>query len=156
MSNLNDAKMGLDLLDAKLEDLQDLPEWTVFPAGVYKVKPTVKIEKKKNKANVTETIITIGAKLLEIKEVADEKATRVEVGSETSCRFTWENEFGQGGLKVLLKPIATVTGNSSVSQLLEILGSADDVILVMDTRDSTNAQTGKTTTYQVFKDLIIE
>jgi len=156
MSSLNDANLNaLDLLDAKLDDLSDLPEWVTFPAGIYKVKPSVKTESKINpKTKLKETIITVGAKLLEIKELTDEGGVRVAVGAETSARYTWENEYGQGGLKVLLKPIAAATGISSVKQLLEMLGTADSVLLVMSTRESTNATTGKTATYQVFSDLI--
>jgi hypothetical protein len=156
MSSLNDSTLNtLDLLDAKLEDLADLPEWVTFPAGVYKCKPSVKIEKKLNtKSKAMETIITIGAKLIEIKELNDPASVKVAVDSETSCRFTWENEFGQGGLKKLLAPIAALTKISSVKQLLDILGSADDVLFAMDTRDVTNSS-NKTATYQVFTDLIV-
>ena len=158
MTDINSANLNtLDLLDAKLSDMSDLPEWVVFPAGVYKVKPSVKIERKANqKTKVMETVITVNAKCIEVKEVQDATQPRVAVDSETSTRYTWENEYGQGGLKKLLAPIAAITKLDSVKKLLDVLDSADSVLIVMDTRDSTNAQTNKTTTYQVFADLIVD
>ena len=157
MSNLNDSTMNtLDLLDAKLSDLADLPEWVTFPAGVYKCKPSVKIEKKANqKTKLMETIITVGAKCIEVKEVQDATQPKVAVDSETSTRYTWENDYGQGALKKLLAPIAAITKIESVKKLLDVLDTADSVLFVMDTREVTNAA-GKTATYQVFSDLIVD
>lgn len=146
----------LSLLDASLDDMADMPTWSVFPAGVYKVKPTVKQEQKKNAEGVMETQITVGVKLLEVRELNSPESVAPEIGSETSCRYTWENEYGQGGLKNLLKPIAAVTGIKSVPQLLTTLHEADDVIMVMDIR-TVRGQKGKSDKdYQQFIDLIVE
>ena len=155
MANLNDSTVNtLSLLDAKLEDLADLPEWVLFPAGVFEVKPSVKTETKVNgKTKTKETIVTIGAKLLSIKELADPASAKPEPGAETSVRFTWEHEYGRGALKRLLKPIAEVTKVSKVSQLLEILNTADSVLIVMDIREA--EVKGQTRNYQQFTDLIV-
>lgn len=146
----------LNLLDASLDDMADMPSWSTFPAGVYKVKPTVKQEKKKNKENKEETLITVSAKLISVVELNSPDSVAPEIGSETSCRYTWENEFGQGGLKNLLKPIAAVTGEKSVPALLEILNTADDVGLVMDIRTVKGERGKSDRDYQQFTDLIVE
>jgi hypothetical protein len=146
----------LSLLDASLDDMNDMPTWEVFPAGVYKVKPTVKQEKKKNDKGVEETIITVGAKLLEVRELNSPEDKAPEIGAETSTRYTWENEYGQGGLKNLLKPIAAATGVKSVAQLLEILNDADDVVLVMGKRIVKGSAGKSDKEYQQFNDLMVE
>lgn len=152
----------LSLLDAKIEDLADMPTWSTFPAGAYKVKPSVKREQKKNsKTGVVEDIITIGAKLIEVKETADPAAVRPEVGSETSSRFTWQNEYGQGGIKNLLTPVATFLKNAGQSVpgvvgLMDILHSADSVIIVMGQRIVKGQNGGKDQVYQTFEDLMVD
>jgi hypothetical protein len=159
MTDLNNASVStLDLLDATLDDMNDLPSWSNFPAGVYKVKPGIKQEKKKNaKTGAVETHITVTAKLLEVRELASAESTPPDVGSETQVRYTWENEYGQGGLKNLLKPIAAATGLKKVPELLEVLNTADDVLLVMGTRaGKAPAGGGEAPQYQVFSDLIVE
>jgi hypothetical protein len=163
MSNLNDASLNmLSLLDAKIEDLADMPTWSTFPAGAYKVKPSVKKEQKKNaKTNVMEDIITIGAKLIEVKETADPAAVKPEVGAETSSRFTWQNEYGQGGLKNLLMPIATFLKTAGqpvpgVMGLMDILHSADSVIIVMGQRVVKGQNGAKDQVYQTFEDLMVD
>jgi hypothetical protein len=152
------AFSALSLLDAKMDDLVDLPEWKTFPPGVYKVKPSVKIEKKPSKADAKkmDTVITISATLLAIKELADPASEKVEVGAETSCRYTWENEFGQGGLKKLLTPIYAMTENPSFKYNLDALHTADDVLLVMTTRVVKGKNGSPDAVYQQFTDLIVE
>jgi len=148
----------LDLLDAQLDDLKDLPEWKTFPAGVYLCKPAVKSEKKKIK-NEECTVITITATLLEggVIELNDKDATPPEVGSQTSVQFTWENEYGQGALKNILKPIAAATNGQvkKVADLLELINTADSLKFVMGTRQG-KAQDGKpAATFQQFTDVIV-
>lgn len=159
MTDLNNAQIStLDLLDATLDDMKDLPEWKRFPAGVYKVKPEVKIEKKKIK-NEDCTQITVTATLIEVKELNRTDATPPEIGAVTSVSYTWENEYGQGGLKNLLKPIASAVkenGITKVSDFLQILGSADSVLLVMGVRDGKADSSGRIPQYQQFTDLILE
>lgn len=147
------------LLDANLDDMNDLPSWKVFPAGVYLVKPEVTIESKKNKTTKKdETQITIGATLIEIRELDDPSTPddkKPVVGDVTSARFTWENEFGQGALKEILKPIAAATGKTKAMELLEILGAQDSILMVMGVR--TKSVEGKPDQeYQSIVNVIVE
>lgn len=159
MTDLNNAQMStIDLLDATLDDMKDMPEWKRFPAGVYKVKPEVKTEKKKIKDEMC-TVITVTATLIEVREMNQSDATPPEIGSTTSVSYTWENDYGQGGLKNLLKPIAAAVkenGITKVSDFLQILGTADSVLLVMGLRDGKADSYGKIPQYQQFTDLILE
>lgn len=156
-ANLNDAQIStISLLDAILDDMNDMPTWSRFPAGVYKVKPSVKTEVKKNQAGVSETHITISCKLLAVVELADAASVAPEVGSETQVRYTWENEYGQGGLKNLLKPVAAASGQKSVPVLLDLINNADDLVFVMDIRAGKADAKGVKAEYQTFTDLIVQ
>lgn len=157
--SLNDATVGtISLLDVSLDDMMDMPEWKNFPPGAYVVKTSIKQEQKKNtKTNEMETHITVGAKLLSVKELGDPNSTPPEIGAETQVRYTWENEYGQGGLKNLLKPVAAATGMKKVPELLEAIHTADSLVLVMGIRKG--KATGTNTDvpeYQTFTDLIVE
>lgn len=158
MTSLNDANVStLSLLDASLDDMNDMPEWKNFPPGAYTVKPSIKMETKKNaKTNESETHITVSAKLIAVKELADPNDTAPEVGSETQVRYIWQNEYGQGGLKNLLKPIAVATKLTKVPDLLEAIDTADSVVLVMGIRKGKAGTDGSAPEYQTFTDLIVE
>lgn len=158
MSNLNDSTVNtMSLLDASLDDMNDMPEWKNFPPGAYTVKPSIKMESKKNtKTGITETHITVGAKLIAVKELADPNDTAPEVGAETQVRYTWENEYGQGGLKNLLKPVAAATSMTKVPELLDAINTADSLVLVMGLRKGKAGTDGSTPEYQTFTNLIVE
>lgn len=158
MTNLNDSTVNtLSLLDASLDDMMDMPEWKNFPAGAYTVKPSIVQEQKKNtKTNAMETHITVKAKLIAVKELADPNSVAPEVGSETQVRYTWENEYGQGGLKNLLKPVAAATQLKKVPELLEAIHTADSLVLVMGLRKGKSEAGKDTPEYQTFTDLIVE
>ena len=161
--NIKDATLNtMDLLDASLDDMMDMPEWKNFPPGAYVVKPSISTEKKKNaKTNEMETHITVKAKLIAVKELASPESVAPEVGAETQVRYTWENEYGQGGLKNLLKPVAAATAAAGqpiikVPELLEAIDTADSLVLVMGVRKG-KAESGKETPeYQTFTNLIVE
>lgn len=156
MTDLNNASVStLDLLDATLDDMKDLPQWITFPAGVYKVKPSVKMEKKKVK-NEEVTVITVGATLLEVREINNKEEVAPEIGAVTSVAYNWENEYGQGGLKNLLKPIGAATGAAKVTDLLELLNTADSVLLVMGVREGKAQDNKPAAKFQQFTDLILE
>jgi hypothetical protein len=147
----------LSLLDASLDDMMDMPEWKNWPAGAYTVKPEIKQESKKNtKTNEMETHITVKAKLIAVKELADPNSVPPEVGAETQVRYTWENEYGQGGLKNLLKPVAAATGLKKVPELLEAIHTADSLVLVVGIRKGKSEAGKETPEYQTFTDLIVE
>lgn len=155
-ADLNDAKVNtLDLLDAQLDDLKDLPEWKTFPPGVYLVKPVVKMEKKAN----TGLVISVTCTLLEggVLEMNDKDATPPEVGSQTSVNYNWDNEYAQGNIKNLLKPIAAATNGqvTKVADLLEMINTADSLKFVMGTREG-KAKDGKpAAVFQQFLDILV-
>lgn len=133
------SDMNLDsLLDASLDDLADLPEFLVFPAGAYRV--VIGFEKK---AINNHPAIEIKMKNMEVVELGDAAATPPEVGAESSVAYMMDNEFGQGNFKKVMKPLGEHFG---VGKLGEIMEQAQglEVVAVVKTRMNKD----KTQTYQ--------
>ena len=110
---MSNTELSLDsMLDVSLDDIADLPEFLVFPAGAYRV--TINFGAKKiNEHPVVEAKL----KLLEVQEIpADE--TPPEAGAEASVVYMMDNEFGQGNFKKLMKPLCEHHGLTNLAQAI--------------------------------------
>lgn len=105
-----------ELMDASLDDIADLPGFVVPPQGHYKL--AVSLEKK-----VVNDVPSIeaGCTVMETLELDNKDETPVEPGTKFSQLFMMNNEWGQGGFKGFVSPIATGLGlqNPKVSQVVE-------------------------------------
>jgi hypothetical protein len=108
MSDMN------SLLDSSIDDLADLPDFAIFPAGLLKV--TLRFEEKEVNKHPS---VELKMKLVETIEMADATETPLSVGTESSVLYMLDNEFGQGALKAVAKTLASVTGTSSLRDTLE-------------------------------------
>ena len=133
MSNANlDA-----LLDMSLDDLADLPEFKVFPAGAHKC--TMELTSKE--INGTPAI-ELKLKLIETIELADPSEQAMAEGTESSVAFMLNNELGQGKFKAIAKILAGHFGCSTVAEVIEQSKGAE-VLAVTKTRQNKE----KTQTY---------
>lgn len=110
----NEAKGAIpveDLLDANLDDLKDLPGFIVPPLGHYKL--SVSLEKK---VVNDKQCIEAGCTVLETLELASPNDKPVENGTKFSQLFMMDNEWGQGGFKGFVLPIATALGIGKVGE----------------------------------------
>lgn len=82
------------LLDSTLDDLADLPEFKIFPAGAYT--GTIEMTAKKMGDN---TGVELKFTLVEVNELTDPTQEAPVVGATTSVGFLLNNEYGQGALK---------------------------------------------------------
>jgi len=103
-----------NLLDANLDDLADMPEFLVPPAGAYEA-DVVDIAEKKVGDNGG---VEVKFRLVNTLELANATDTPVAPGTETSLFFNLQNEFGQGDFKNFLKPISAATGISNTRELM--------------------------------------
>lgn len=95
----------MSLLDSTLDDLNDLPEYKVFPPGAHRC--TIAWEEKEiNKHPAIELRLTAIA----TEELADPTETPLSEGDESSVAFMLDNEFGVGNFKAVLKPLAAHFG----------------------------------------------
>lgn len=104
-----------DLLDATLDDLEDLPEFKPFPPGVHAALATLSIKEVNDKQAVE--LALKGQETLELSEPS--KDTPIQAGHETSVLFKLNNEFGRGNMKKLLKPIGEALGLTVTREIIE-------------------------------------
>jgi hypothetical protein len=125
----------IDVLDATLDDLADLPEWKPFPVGVHKC--VFKFETKKNDKKVTTTYVTL--KALETVELANPtEDANLEPGAEVTVQYQLGNPVGQGKLKALLGTFAAHLGLPKETKLSAIIEAAQGTEALVSTRIQTN------------------
>jgi hypothetical protein len=126
------------LLDASLDDLADLPEFGTYPAGSHKV--TIKWEQKEvNKHPCVELQMVA----IETEELSNPADTPLNPGAEGSVLFMLDNEFGQGKLKQIIKPLAAATGQASLRGIIENSNGMEVSVItkVRQNKDKTQSYT---------------
>lgn len=115
MSEQQAAAFNLDtLLDGTLDDLADAPEFRPYPAGTHKA-----IMKLTYKAINGKPAYELDLTAIETMELNDSSETPLQPGAKASIAFILDNEFGQGGLKKVLKAAAEKFGAKSNRELIE-------------------------------------
>lgn len=103
-----------DLMDASIDALADLPAFIVPPQGHYKL--SVSLERKVvNDKHCIEAALIV----LETLELADSTQTPVETGTKCSQLFMMDNEWGQGGFKGFVTPIAAALNLKTIGESVE-------------------------------------
>lgn len=104
MNPAQDLKTGFDILDGTLDDIEDLPGFSVWPAGAYVVVLATGMERKRI---ATHPAIAVRFTCVEVKELSnpDDAASAPKAGDTCDTAFMLDNDFGRGFLKLLLKPI---------------------------------------------------
>jgi len=110
MSNDNTAS----LLDANLDDLADLPEFVVPPAGAYNA-TILSVEEKKIGEHPA---VEMKFKLMETLELASATDAPVAPGTECGISFMLDNEFGVGGMKAALAPLKAALGTATARETM--------------------------------------
>lgn len=131
-----------DLLDANLDDLADLPEFGVYPAGVHKV--VIQWESKKVAEHPS---VELKMKAIETEELSNPEADQpLAAGAEGNVLFMLDNEFGQGKLKLIIKPLAAATGLSSLREIMEASNGMEVSVVtkVRQNKDKTQTYTDVT------------
>jgi len=110
--------MSLDnissLLDANLDDLADLPEFVVPPAGAYMATIVAITEKKVGEHPAVEFKFRLDSTV----ELASATDAPVKDGTECGVAFMLDNEFGVGKLKAVMKPLQVACGTSTVRETM--------------------------------------
>ena len=129
---MNIENFDLDaLLDGTLDDLADIPEFKPFPAGTHLCTMTL-VQKEIAKKPGFE----LGLKSIETKELANpQEDIPLTEGSTTNIGFMLDNEFGQGGLKMVLAAAAAKFGKKSNRELIEECQNAE-VFVVTNLRSN--------------------
>lgn len=115
-----------NLLDTNLDDLVDLPDFAIYPSGSHRV--TVQFSSKEVNGHPS---VEMKMKAVETIELADAAADHpLKPGTEGSCLFMLDNEFGQGSLKKILATFAANLGTSSLRDTMEQANGMEVVAVV--------------------------
>lgn len=121
--------MTANLLDMNLDDLADLPEFIVPPAGAYQA-TILSMEAKKIGDHPA---VEVKFRLNTVEELSDASEAPPAAGTECSTSFMTDNEFGVGALKALLKPLGAHFGIANVRELMAASANAE-ILLVTKVR----------------------
>ena len=102
------------LLDATLDDLDDLPEFKNFNPGVHRVLASFSIKGINNK-----DVVELAMKGLETLELANPTDEPIKEGDSSSVIFMLDNEFGVGNFKKIATPIAAALGTTTNRETIE-------------------------------------
>lgn len=122
------------LLDATLDDLDDLPSFTPFPPGAHKVTATFE-EKNINGKEAIELNFT----MLETLELADPQDEPPKAGDTSNTMFMLDNEFGRGNLKKCAMPFGEALGLSTIRDIVEGVKDVECLIVTSIRQDKNDA-----------------
>lgn len=127
------------ILDSSIDDLADLPEFAVFPAGVH----TVVINWESKEVN-KHPAMELKMRAVETVELSNpETDSPLTAGTESSVLYMLDNEFGQGKFKTLIKQLAGHFGTTKISETLEA-SQGMEVQVVCKVRQSKDKSTSYT------------
>lgn len=139
--------MSLDsLLDGSIDDIADLPEFAVYPAGAHRVIVNFQ-EKEVNGKSAVEMKMA----LVQTIEQTDPTAQALEPGAETSVLYSLDNEFGQGKFKAVIKVLAAHHNTTSARATMEASNGMEVVVLT-----KVRANKEKTQNYTDVVELTVE
>lgn len=141
-TNQNQDSASIDaLLDASIDDLDDLPEFAVYPAGVHKV-----IVKFSTKSINDAPAVELSMSAVETVELVNSDDTPLVAGAESSVLFMLNNEFGQGKLKAIMKPLSAIYGTTSIKDTMEAASGGEFIITtkVRQNKDKSQSYTDVT------------
>ena len=133
MSDLN------DLLDATLDDLEDLPSFQPFPVGAHKVLASFDTKEINGKQAVS-----LDFKLVEVLELADASITEEienaagdlipnpkfpKAGDSAGTMFMLDNEYGRGNLKKCATPFGEALELSTIREIIEGVKEVECIVL---------------------------
>jgi len=125
---MSENKMSVEnLLDANLDDLNDLPEFRHYPAGSYVARLTVSHSTNEAKELIIEAEVT----LLEVAELAvptveaDGYEAPPELKDKSTKQFNLHNQFGEGNFKACFQAVKEHFGITSVRDIINACQGVD-------------------------------
>lgn len=125
------------LLDATLDDLADLPEFKIFPAGAYN--GTMELNVKKMGDN---TGVEFKFTNQEVVELSDPTQEAPAVGATTTIGYQLNNDIGQGALKKVLESIKEgmqLPDGTTNRELMELSKGANVQVVFSSRADKNDA-----------------
>ena len=119
-----DKMLDMDaLLDGKLDDLADMPEFKPYPVGAHVIKISWQLKDKEgkkplviNKHPCIQLNVT-GVKTAELPAGSEDQP--IKEGDTTNILFMMDNDMGQGQFKNIVRELAAHFQTTSVRETLE-------------------------------------
>lgn len=112
------------LLDATLDDLDDLPEFKPYVAGTHRVLATFSTKEINNKV-----VFALDFVYVDCIELADTQEAEPKQGDTAGAIFMMDNKWGSGNFKMCAAPFYEALGLSNNRQLLEQVQSIECAIV---------------------------
>lgn len=137
MSNQN---IDLDsILDSTLDDLADMPEFKPFPAGAHRATITLEVK-------AVNDIPSLDIKLegIETVELSNPEDTPIKQGDSTNQLVMLKkkdgtrNEYSEGKMKELLKPLAAHFGTTTNRETIEAANGCEVLVVTKLRKDDRN------------------
>lgn len=113
-----------NLLDGTLDDIDDLPSFAPFPAGIHNVKASLTVDEIGGKAAIKLDLV-----MVESVELADAEAEAPKAGDSCNTVFFLDNEFGLGNFKRCAKPFQEAFQCASTGELIEQVTDIDCMVV---------------------------
>lgn len=139
MSNQN---TDLDsILDSTLDDLADMPEFKPFPAGAHRATITMEVKS-------VNDIPSLDIKLegIETVELSNPEDTPIKQGDSTNQLIMLKkkdgtrNEYSEGKMKELLKPLAANFGTTTNRETIEAANGCEVLVVTKLRKDDRNKE----------------
>ena len=118
-----------DILDMTLDDLEDMPTFEPYPAGVHRALMTLE-QKVVNDVQSVEAKFKL-METIELAEPLKDGVKPLEEGAETSVLCQLNNEWGRGTLKMLATPVGQMLGLASIREVIEECNDIEVIIISM-------------------------
>tara|TARA_R110000744_G_scaffold222789_1_gene341618 strand:- start:186 stop:611 length:426 start_codon:yes stop_codon:yes gene_type:complete len=112
------------LLDTKLDDLADLPEFKSFPRGAHRVLATFAMKEINDKPAVD-----LSFTLIETEELSDPQDAMPKAGDVSSTMFMLGNEFGVGNLKKCALPFQEALQLETIRDVIDQVKDVECIIV---------------------------
>lgn len=122
-------------LDTTLDDIEDLPQFLVFPTGAYVVQLIQGMEEKdvgEHKAITVNLTLTQEPTELDPK-MLNKGEEPPKMGDVASLMFMMDNKFGAGQLKNFCAPLAEHFNTKSLREIVENSKGLDLVVVLQRT-----------------------
>lgn len=129
-------------LDETLDDLADLPQTKPFPAGAHLVDITIRRNAKKPGQYIVEQKYR---ELVELTAEVDEDqlpkaGDKSTIFIATKKKDGSPNEIGQGQIKLIMKPIATMLGSNVIADVIAATANGLTAMVVVKVRKDTKGE----------------
>jgi len=113
-----------NLLDATLDDLEDVPSFKAFPPGAYEVFATFEAKEINDKQ-----AIELSLKLKAVIECSAEGEDVPKEGDTASTLFFTGTPFGRGKFKECAVPFAVFAGSRNLRDIIEAVTDVECVVI---------------------------